>query len=155
MRPSSALRAAALVALALLPAACGSKQASPAEQQAQVRTAVAGMLHDLAAADGRAVCAGLTEAGQASVIKAVGPELTNFGIDDCDQVVHITGTQLTPKLRAELRHATVGDVSLQGDTATVQWSEIRSPGGDLGAFFGHPRALTLVDVNGTWLVSSL
>jgi hypothetical protein len=148
-------RAAGIVALALLLAGCGSKHVAPTAQRAQVRATVASLLHDFAAGNGQAVCARLTTAGETSLIKTVGPELVNFGITRCDQVVHVTATQLSAQVRNELRHATVGAVALQGGKATVEWSEIRSPEGDLGAFFGHPRPVMLLAVNGVWLVSAL
>jgi len=113
------------------------------------------MLRDLADADGQAACERLTATGQASLIKAIGPELTNFGINDCAQVVHITGRQLSPKLRRELRHATVGRVAVHGSNAIARWSAITSLDGDLAAFFGHPKPVTLVEVDGRWLISGL
>ena len=148
-------RAAGIVAVALLLAGCGSKHVSPSAQRAQVRTTVVSLLRDFAAGDGQAVCARLTTSGRTSLIKTVGPELQNFGITRCDQVVHVTAVQLTARIRGALRHATVGAVALQGSTATVEWSQIKSASGDLGAFFGHPRPLTLVAVKGGWLVSAL
>jgi hypothetical protein len=148
-------RAAGIVALALLLAGCGAKHVSQAAQRTQVRTTVVSFLRDFAAGDGQAVCARLTTSGRTSLIKTVGPELANFGITRCDQVVHVTAMQLPAKIRDELRQATVGAVVLKGSTATVEWSEIGSSEGDLGAFFGHPRALTLVAVKDAWLVSAL
>lgn len=148
-------RLAAIAASALLLAACGSTHAAPAKQRSDVRVTVTGLLRDLAAGNGAAVCARLTTAGRSSLIKAVGPELSNFGITSCEQVVHITGMQLSAQLRSELRHAAVGVVAVHGSRATVRWADVTSPQGDLGAFFGHPPALQLVAANGAWLVSSL
>jgi len=145
---------AAALTLAAVLAGCGAS-ASPTAQSGEIRDTIRTFMRGLAEADGARACRVLTPAGQASVIKTVGPELKNFGIDTCAQVVHLTGIQLTAKLREELASATVGAVALHGSTATVRWSAITSPGGDVGAFFGNPRPVTLVDVDGVWRISSL
>jgi hypothetical protein len=149
--------AGSAVALALVLAGCGSNgsSVSPATQRVEIRDTLGTFLRALAAADGTAACRELTPTGQASVIHAIGPELTNFGINTCAQVVHVTGAQLTPKLRRELTTATVGAVTLAGSSATVQWSAITSPAGDVGAFFGHPKPVRLVEVKGGWEIESL
>lgn len=152
------MRRLGLASLVLLLAACGGSSPAtilPAAQRAQVRSTIVGLLRDFAAGDGKAVCARLTATGQASVIRAVGPELTNFGITSCEDVVRVTAPQLGAALRKELRDATVGGVTLSGTIATVAWSQISSPEGDLGAFFGHPKPLRLVEVDGVWRISAL
>jgi len=112
-------------------------------------------MREFAAADGTAVCDRLTSRGQESVIQTIGPELTHFGINGCAPVVRVTALQLTRKQRRELRQATVGAVALNGPNATVPWSEISSPGGDVAAYFGRSKPISLVQSNGTWLIDSL
>jgi hypothetical protein len=146
-----------VVALALVLAGCGSSgsSVSPAKQRVEIRNTLSRFLRALATADGTAACRELTPAGQASVIHTIGPELTNFGINTCAQVVHVTGAQLTPKLRRELTTATVGAVMLLGSTATVQWSAITSRAGEVGAFFAHPKPIRLAEVSGSWEIDAL
>jgi hypothetical protein len=111
-------------------------------------------MRELAAANGKVACEGLTAAGQGSLIQTIGPELGNFGIETCAQVVQVTGVQLAPKVRSELASVTVGAVTLHGSTATVQWAAIVSPAGNVASFFGHPKAVQLADVDGFWEISS-
>jgi hypothetical protein len=48
----------------------------------------------------------------------------------------------------------VGAVALDGSAATVQWSAITSPFGDVAAYFGHPKPVTLTELAGYWEISS-
>jgi hypothetical protein len=83
------------------------------------------------------------------VIGAIGPELANFGIDTCSQTVAVTGSQLKEKLRQALLGVRVGAISVTGSRASVSWSQITSPGGDLAAFFGHPKTMRLLASGGS------
>lgn len=112
-------------------------------------------LRELAVGNGKVACEGLTVSGSASVIATIGPELGNFGINSCAQVVSLTGGQLSAALRRELATVAVGAVALHGSRATVRWSAVRSRFGDVAAYFGHPRALTLSDIRGFWYISRL
>jgi hypothetical protein len=142
------------LAVALLLAGCGAS-VQPAKQRLKIRATLTTFMRELAAANGRVACQGLTPAGQASVINTIGPELGHFGIDTCAQVVEITGGQLTPKLRRELENVTVGSVTLRGSTASVKWAAIVGPSGSVASFFGHRGAVRLLDVHGFWEISSL
>jgi len=153
VRRAGAGAAAALTVVALL-AGCGTS-VSPATQRAEIRGTLDTFMRELAAGDGTIACERLTSAGQASVIHTIGPELANFGIDTCAQVVHLTGTQLTPRLRGELAGVMVGAVAVHDSTATVRWSAITSPAGDVAAYFGRPKPVTLSNVDGVWRISAL
>jgi hypothetical protein len=149
----SALGAVVALALASQLTGCG-KTVPPATQRVKVRSTLSTFMRELAAANGKVACEGLTAAGQDSLIRTIGPELGNFGIETCAQVVQVTGFQLTAKVRRELASVTVGAVSLHGSTATVQWAAITSPAGNVASFFGHPTAVKLADVDGFWEISS-
>jgi hypothetical protein len=153
------LVAGALVAFVSLLAACGGGGAttttSPVAQRAEIRGAIRTFLRGLAAADGASACSVLTPAGRKSVIAAIGPELKNFDIHGCEQVVHWTGIQLSAALRRQLKTAVVGAVALAGATATVQWSAITSPAGDVAGFFARRKPLSLVEVDGAWRIGSI
>ena len=66
----------------------------------------------------------------------------------------MTGSELTARLRRELASVRVGAVALDGSAATVQWSAITSPFGDVAAYFGHPKPVTLTEPAGYWEISS-
>lgn len=112
-------------------------------------------MRELALANGKVACEGLTVAGSQSVIATIGPELGNFGINSCVQVVSLTGGQLTAALRRELANVSVGAVALHGASATVRWSAVTSRYGDVAAYFGHPKALILSEIRGFWYLSRL
>jgi hypothetical protein len=145
---------AAACALALLACSCGSASV-PAHAREHIRATVLTFMRELAAGNGRVACEGLTDAGQNSAIGALGPELANFGIDTCAQTVQITGAQLSAKLRRELLSVRVGSISVSGNTASVRWSQIASPDGDVAAFFHRHGAVRLLYKNGFWFIDSL
>lgn len=89
------------------------------------------------------------------MIATIGPELGNFGIDSCAQVVHVTGAQLSATPRRELASVQVGAVAPHGARATVRWSAVTSRFGDAAAYFGAANAIELVDADGFWKISSL
>jgi hypothetical protein len=151
-RPAAAM---ALAAVILAGCGGGAREPSAAAQRNAVRATLATFLRELSAGHGQIACEGLTAAGASSVIGVIGPELGNFGIDSCAQVVQVTGSQLTPALRRELASVRIGAVALHGSSATVAWSAITSPGGDLGAYFGHPRPVRFAYLNRFWYISSL
>ena len=152
MRPR---RAGAVFVAATVLAGCGGGGVPPGTQRREVRATVRTFIRELAAADGATACAALTSHGESSVIATIGPELGNFGIDSCAQVVHVTGTQLSPALRRELASVQVRAVSLHGARATVRWSAVTSRFGDAAAYFGAARAIELVYADGSWKISSL
>jgi hypothetical protein len=154
-RPSRRVGARCLAAIVLAAAlaGCGGKSVPAATQRADVRATIRTFMRELAAGNGQVACEGLTVGGQSSMISVVGPELGNFGIDSCAQVVQVTGSELTAKLRRELASVTVGAVKLDGAGATVPWSSIRSPAGDISSYFGHARPLELLDIHGFWYLS--
>jgi hypothetical protein len=141
------------IALAAVLAGCGGKGVPAATQRADVRATIRTFMRELAAGNGQVACEGLTFGGQSSMIAVVGPELGNFGIDSCAQVVGVTGEELTAMLRRELASVKVGAVELHGTTATVPWSSIRSALGDASAYFGHAKPLELADIHGFWYIS--
>jgi hypothetical protein len=148
----------AAIVLLLLASACGATHAappSPAVQLVEVRTTIRAFMRALAAADGNAACSRLTPHGQASVIGAIGPELKNFGVTGCPAVVHMTGIQLSARLRRELRTVRVGAVTLESSSAAVAWSEISSRAGDVAAFFDRRGSVRLEQVGGAWQIDSL
>jgi hypothetical protein len=144
-------------ALALLLCSCGGGAVKPAgpAARAHIRATIVTFMRELAVANGKVACEGLTNSGQNSVIGALGPELANFGIDTCSQTVALTGSQLAPTLRRALAAVRVGSVSLAGSRASVDWSQITSPEGDLAAFFGHPKTMRLLETAGFWQIDRL
>lgn len=153
--PSRAARAGALaLAAAALIAGCGGSGVPTATQRALIRATVRTFMRELAIANGTVACEGLTVGGQGNLIGVIGPELGNFGIDSCAQVVQLTGSQLTPRLRAELETVTVGAVAVSGSNATVRWPAITSPRGDVAAYFGHPPPIRLSYIHGFWYISA-
>jgi hypothetical protein len=149
--------AGAACALALLVCSCGGgggKSAAPSAR-AHIRATIVTFMRELAAANGKIACEGLTSAGENSVIGAIGPELANFGIDTCSQTVTLTGSQLEAKLRRALLEVRVGSIAVVGTRASVSWSQITSPGGDLAAFFGHPQPMRLLAHDGFWQIDRL
>jgi hypothetical protein len=150
-------RAGAVVVAAVLLAGCGGRGGAPsaATERRAVRATVRTFMRALAAADGASACAALTGSGQSSVIATIGPELGNFGIDSCAQVVQVTGAQLGAGLRRELAGAQVGAVALHGVRATVRWSAVTSPSGDIAAYFGRAEPIDLVETDGSWKISAL
>ena len=152
-RGRAAIGAVLALALASQLAGCG-KSVPPAKQRGEVRSTISTFMRELAAANGKVACEALTAAGQGSLIQTIGPELGNFGIETCPQVVQVTGFQLAAKVRRELASVTVGAVTLHGSTATVQWAAIQSPAGNVASFFGHPKAVQLADVHGFWAITS-
>jgi hypothetical protein len=147
-------RAGAVFVTAVVLAGCGGGVPA-ATQRRDVRATVRTFMRELAAAHGAIACAGLTPAGQSSVIATIGPELGNFGIDSCAQVVRVTGAQLSAPLRRELASVQVGAVALHGARATVRWSAVTSRFGDVAAYFGRAEAIELADADGFWKISSL
>jgi hypothetical protein len=141
-------------ALALLVCACGGAT-EPAHAREHIRATVVTFMRELAVGNGKVACEGLTDAGQNSAIGALGPELANFGIDTCAQTVQVTGAQLSAKLRRELLGVRVGSISVSGTTASVPWSQIASPGGDVADFFGRHGAVRLLYKSGFWFIDSL
>jgi hypothetical protein len=149
--------AGAACALALALCSCGGarKPAAEPSARAHIRATIVTFMLELAAANGKVACEGLTNPGQNSVIGALGPELANFGIDTCSQTVTLTGSQLAPKLRRALEAVRVGSISVAGARARVNWSQITSPDGDLAAFFGHPKTMRLRASEGFWQIDRL
>jgi hypothetical protein len=148
--------ACALAAVTLAATGCGgSSPAASAVARTAVRATIVTFMRELAAADGKVACEGLTTAGQNSVIHAIGPELANFGIFDCAGTVTVTGKQLAPRLRRALLDVHVGAVALAGARASVRWSAVTSPIADLAAFFGHPAMLRLRETDGFWQIDAL
>ena len=141
--------------MALLVCSCGGANPVAPSARAHIRATIVTFMRELAAANGKVACEGLTDSGQNSVIGAIGPELANFGIDTCAQTVAVTGSQLTAKLRRALLAVRVGSVSVTGSSAIVSWSQITSPSGDLAAFFGHPRTMRLRATGGFWQIDRL
>jgi hypothetical protein len=145
---------AAACALALLACSCGGT-ATPPQARAHIRATIVTFMRELAAGNGKVACEGLTNAGQNSVIGALGPELANFGIFTCAQTVQVTGAQLSAKLRRELLATRVGSISLSGTRASVRWSQITSPVGDLAAFFRRHGAVRLLYADDFWFIDAL
>jgi hypothetical protein len=146
---------AAACALALLACSCGGGGGVPPQARAHIRATIVTFMRELAAGNGKVACEGLTAAGQNSAIGAIGPELANFGIFTCAQTVQVTGAQLSAKLRRELLAVRVGSISLSGTRASVRWSQITSPGGDVAAFFRRHGAVRLLYINNFWFIDSL
>lgn len=140
-------------ALALLAGACGGG-ADPGARS-HIRATIVTFMRELATANGKVACEGLTAAGQNAVIGALGPELANFGIDTCAQTVQLTGTQLSARLRQELLAVRVGSISVSGTRASVRWSQISSPDGAPAAFFRRHGSLRLIETGGFWLIDGL
>jgi hypothetical protein len=154
-RPVRATATGCLLAIALagVLAGCGSSRPPSGTQRSAVRATIRTFMSELAAGNGKVACEGLTLGGQSSMIAVVGPELGNFGIDTCAQVVHVTAVELTTSLRRELASVAVGAVELHGTSATVPWSSIHSPAGDVSAYFGHAKPLELDEIRGFWYIS--
>jgi hypothetical protein len=150
----AALAGALALAAAALIAGCGRSGVSIATQRARIRATVRTFMRELAIANGKVACEGLTFGGQGSLIGVIGPELGNFGIDSCAQVVQLTGSQLTPRLRAELEAVSVGAVAVSGSNATVRWPAITSTRGDVAAYFGHAPPIRLSYIQRFWYISA-
>ncbi|HEX4034952.1 MAG TPA: hypothetical protein VHX66_10965 [Solirubrobacteraceae bacterium] len=144
-----------MVLTSLLAGCGGGSSVPPARQRAAIRATVRTFMRELAIANGKVACEGLTVAGSQSVIATIGPELGNFGINSCAQVVSLTGGQLSAALRRELASVTVGAVALHGSNATVRWSAVTSRFGDVAAYFGHPKAMILSEIRGFWYINRL
>jgi len=141
-------RLAAAVAVAVALAACGGgPSGSAASQRAAVRRTVVTFMRELAAGNGTVACEGLTVGGASSLAATLGPELGNFGIDGCVQVVGVIGSGLSATLRGELDRATVGAVTLNGSNAAVRWSALPRA---VAAFFGSSKPIALVWEKGFW-----
>jgi hypothetical protein len=142
----------ATVALATLLAGCGGTSAT--KERVDIRHTISSFLSALArgAGDG---CAHATPAGQQEIVSVLGPELQNFDIYGCADVVYVTGAQMKPALRRVLETATVATINLHGDTASVDWSQVRSPHGDVAAVIGTTKPIRLIDSYGVWLITAL
>jgi hypothetical protein len=146
-------RAIAAGAVALAVAACGGgPTGTQGDQRAAIRRTIVTFMRELAAGNGMVACEGLTVGGASSLAAAIGPELGNFDISGCVQVVDVSGSELTPQLRTALASVTVGAVRLSGSNATVRWSAVTSPAGDVAAYFGRARWISLVWVKSFWYI---
>jgi hypothetical protein len=140
-----------LAAIALL-AACGG--ASPAKR-AVIRSVIASYLRGVAHGDGNAACAHATPSGQNKIVSVLGPELQNFDIYGCSDVVYVTGAQMSKQNRRILDSVKVGTVTIDGSTASVDATQITSPYGSAAALIGTTAPIRLVDSYGVWLITQL
>lgn len=140
-------------ALALVLTSCGS--ASPAQDRSAIRKVLTSFLFAVARGAGDTACAHATPAGQQTIVNAVGPELQNFQIYGCADVVYVTGAQMSKANRAILEHAYVGKIALHGSHATVAWSQIASPTGNTSDVFPQRTPIQLTEASGVWLITKL
>lgn len=143
----------ATLALATLLAGCGG--ASAAKERVDIRHTISSFLFALARGAGEGACAHSTPGGQQEIVSVLGPELQNFDIYGCADVVYVTGAQMKPALRRVLETATVATVNLHGSKASVDWSQVRSPHGNVGAVIGTTKPIRLIDSYGVWLITAL
>jgi hypothetical protein len=149
----TAIRLVTLVGVCSLVAACGSS--SPASQRKAIRAVVTNFLYALAHGDGDVACAHATPSGQQKIVNAIGPELQNFDIYGCADVVYTTGAQMTAAHRKSLETARVGKIALQKSTATIPLSSLTSPDGSVDVVLGTKAPVRLIDSYGVWLIISL
>jgi hypothetical protein len=99
----------------------------------------------LANGDGATACSLTTAAGRTKLQNAV-PGAT------CAQVVTLVSQRLPPNVKQGLRTARVNKVTINGNTATVQNSDISTGQGSLAGFTSGSTTL-MKQPDGTWLIS--
>jgi hypothetical protein len=109
------------------------------------------MTHELMAVargDGVTACSLATPTGQARLAKSI-PGAT------CRQVVSLLADRLSPAIKDGLGSAHVTRVTISGDTATVQDSDISSTRGSLAGLLqpGSPPTVLTKQPDGTWKIS--
>ena len=139
--------------LCALLAACGGS--SPSASRAAVRAVLRSFLHAVAKGDGRVACGHGTPAGQQKIVAALGPELQNFDIYGCDDVVYVTGAQMSRANRLRLETARITRVELDGSHATVPLASLTSPHGPISTELGKVGPIRLVESYGVWLITAL
>jgi hypothetical protein len=142
--------AALTVLIALLISACGGGGGGSSEDENAVKQTVEQFLHAVAAGDGITACALATPEGQAKLLEEVGQPGQN-----CTSVVTFIVAGLSQETKDGLATATVGKVSIDGDTATVEDADITSSQGDLTTFLDpdSPPTLLTRQPDGTWKLS--
>jgi hypothetical protein len=134
---------AAIVALTLafLPA-CGGK--SDADQAKQTMTS---FLAALAKGDGKTACGLATASGRARLVRAA------KGRVSCEALIGLISTRLPPAVKTGLENAQVGKITISGNSATIQETDITSSKGNLTAFLRSGTPTQLVKEGGSWKVT--
>jgi hypothetical protein len=154
-RQSHRRAAGALAALAAAVALAGCGSPSPAKERSDIRGVITDFLGALGRGEAYTACAHATPAGQGQIVHVLGPELTNFGINGCLNVLYVIHKDMKRPLREILQTATVGRVQLHGDSATVRWSAVSSPRGELGSAIQQTHPIELTRTNGVWLLTKI
>ena len=137
--------------MALALTACGGgPSGSAASQRSAIRRTIATFMREFAAGDAMVACEGLTVGGASSLTTAVGPELGNFGIDGCVAVIRVTASELPSAVRRELSAVTVGAVTLNGSSATVEWSALPR---SVAAYFGSAKPIEMIWEHNFWYIN--
>jgi hypothetical protein len=138
---------AALLAGAALIAGCGSSS-SGSSDATHIKQTITTAFSDLASGNGAGFCGLATTAGQQTLAKAL-PGAT------CAKVVTLVSQHLSAQQKAGLQHATVKNVTVKGNTATIKNADITTSQGTLKGFLstsGQPTMLTKQS-DGTWKLS--
>jgi len=133
--------------------ACGG--GSTTGDRAAIRSVLTSFFNALAHGDGRVACAHASPPGQQRIVATIGPELQNFGIYGCADVVYVTGAQMKPAGRRALETARIARITVNGTKATVALSALSSPNGSVAVELDTQAPIRLVDSYGVWLITSL
>jgi hypothetical protein len=134
---------AAVVALTLLfLPACGGK--SDADRAKDTMTT---FLAALAKGDGKTACGLATASGRARLVRAAKGRLS------CEGLIALIATRLPPDVKTGLENAQVKKITVNGNAATVQETDITSSKGNLSAFLRSGTPTKLVKEGGSWKVA--
>jgi ketosteroid isomerase-like protein len=115
---------------------------------AKVKQTLTREMMAVAAGDSATACSLATPAGQARLARAVSG-------GSCEEVITLVAKHLPPALKAGLESAKVNRVTISGDTATVQDSDITSTRGSLAGFLQPGSAPTVFQKqpDGSWKIA--
>jgi hypothetical protein len=144
-RTSARLIPTALTALVL--AACGGS-GSGSGDQTRVKDTLHRVFAGVANGDGATVCSLATPAGQ-SRLKSALPG------SSCPQVIKLVSQHLSAQVKQGLRSAQITRVAINGNTATVRDTDIRTSQGTLSGFLQPGAAPTVLTrgQDGSWKIS--
>jgi hypothetical protein len=133
--------------LAVLVVGCGGG-AGVGGDRAKIEQTLQRDFTAIANGDGGTACALATPSGQAKLEKAV-PGAS------CEQIVSLVAQRLPQRIKHALRTAQIKQVTIKGDTATVQDADITSTRGSFRGFL-HPGSAPGVlkrQPDGTWKIA--
>jgi nitrous oxide reductase accessory protein NosL len=137
-------RLLAALAVSLVIAGCGggSSEATKVEQT------VTRAFHALATGDGATLCSLATPAGQKSLAAAV-PH------SSCAAVIKLVSAHLTASQKAGLESLKIKNVTINGDQATINDSDLTTAHGSLKGFIesGSPPTKLTKQSDGSWKLS--